>query len=274
MRSYRFLPFFLTCAGVCLLAGALRNPVARSRPSASRAPLDFGKLRDAGPDPAARQAVEQALARLEEPGRQWLQAAVWLRSHVPGLSYEAKGVYLKAPGGRYRLEARTRRGRAAGTSFVSVSDGRERWQATRAGAGGYREVRRLRAGEAAPAGQFVAGADPLLRSLHAHLSWVRREGKGADVVVTGVWHAGLRDALAPPASPWPANLPRACRVALRDGWPGRIEWWGPVAEGGEDRLLIELEFREPVWGSRLPEEECGRLFTFDGADDAERPACR
>jgi hypothetical protein len=263
MRSFRFLPFFLTGAGVCLLARALSSSVTKRPSQLPQPPAELRRLCDAGPDAGAGDAVEQALARLGEPGRQWLQSAVWLRSHVPGLAYEGRGVYLKAPGGRYRLEARTRRGRSTDAVFLAVSDGRDRWQAMRNGSGGYRDVRRLRAGEAAPPGQMVAGADALLRSLHAHLKWVRRELKGRDVVVTGVWQPALREALAPPKSPWPANLPRACRLALRDGWPGRVEWWGPAAEGGEDRLLMELEFRDPVWGRRLSEEECDRLFAFD-----------
>ncbi len=263
MRPYRFFPFLLIGVAIVLLVTALRNPLAARRASALAPPAELHRLVDAAPDPEAAAAFAQALARLGEPGREWLQAGIWLRSHVPGLEYEGQGCYWKAPGGRYRVEARTRGERGTSAAYVAVSDGHDRWQATRAGSGGYRDVRRARAGGATPRGLLVAGVDPLLRSLQGQLEWVRREGDGADVVITGTWKPAVRRTLAPPDEPWPASLPRACRVALRDGWPRRVEWWGPAAEGGEDRLLIEVEFRDPVWGRAWSEEECARLFAFD-----------
>ena len=261
MRPHRFFPFLAICLCGWTLAGVLRSPSAKARPTLPSPPPVLRDFLDAAPDPAALKAVELALARFAEPGREWLQSAVWLRCHVPGLTYQGEGVYLKAPGGRYRLEARTRRERAPNSTVLSVSDGRDRWQVTRAGAD-TREIRHLKVGEA-PAWQLLAGADPLVRSLHAHLSWVSQETPGGDVVVTGVWTPELRARLAPRERPWPANLPRACRLTLREGWPGRIEWWGPMSEGGADSLLIEVEFRDPVWDRRLAEEECARLFSFD-----------
>src|SRR5262249_52974943 len=116
----------------------------------------------------------------------------------------------------------------------------------------------------------LCGPGALLRSLKAHLVWARHEAQGGDVVVTGAWHPHLRDLLAPAAQGWPAALPRAGRLWLSgpELWPGRLEWWGPGEEGGADRLLAEMEFRDPSWGRPLPEEECRRLFAFDPAGAA------
>ena len=261
MRPLRYVPFLAIGLGVCTLLGVLRSPSAKARPALPTPPAELRQLLEAASDPAARQAVEHALAGFADPGREWLQSAVWLRCHVSGLTYQGEGVYLKAPGGRYRLEARTRRERAPGSTVLAVSDGLHRWQVTRAGTDKL-EVRHLKVGEG-PAWQLLAGVDPLMRSLHAHLSWVRHETKGAEVEVTGVWQPELRARLTPPELPWPANLPRACRVTLRDGWPGRVEWWGPATAGGGDGLLIEVEYRDPVWGRQLGDEECARLFSFD-----------
>jgi hypothetical protein len=272
MRWYRFLPYVLTGVAVFLLAGALRGPGLRLPAAAEPAPAAPAGLGEARSDPEAAALVGRALARLEAPERAWLQTAVWLRSHLPGLSYQGEGVYLSAPGRRYRLEVRTRGegGRAAGSTLLAVSDGHDRWQAGRTAAGDYRGVQRLPL-DAPPDPRLpLCGPGALLRSLHEHLVWTRREAQGGDVVVMGAWHPYLRDLLAPAAEGWPAALPRACRLWLSgpELWPARLEWWGPAEAGGADRLLAEMEFREPSWGRPLPEEECRRLFAFDPAGAA------
>jgi hypothetical protein len=275
MHWYRFLPFILPAVGVFLLAGALRVSGFRSEVQADSLPGALPELKESTSSAEAAGVVERVLRRLSDPAKSWLQASVWLRSHVPGLMYQGEGMYLTAPGHRYRLEVRTRSEstrdcKPADGTLLSVSDGRDRWQASRVGTGGYHSVQRARLNAVAAepdTRQLLCGPEQLLRTLHGHLLWVRRDVHAGEVVIFGVWYPHLREMFAPAKEPWPANLPRVCRLVLSGGelWPGRVEWWGPMEQGGPDRLLIEMEFRDPVWDRPLSEDECQRLFTFDPA---------
>jgi hypothetical protein len=272
MRWYRSLSLLLPVAGVVFLAGALRGPAPKAMAQPPLAPQELAGLGTEAADPVATSHVAEALAALQGPSREWLQAGVWVRSRLPELPYEAEGVYYRAPQRRFRLEVRVRHdaGRHGERTVVTGCDGLTTWQATRA-PGGDRDTCRQPEKDAG----HLRGPEALLRSFEHVIAWVRSAPEADGVTVTGIWHPAARRTLAPADRPWPASLPRACRLTLRgrDRWPARIEWYGPTTDGGPDRLLVEMEFREPRCGRPLSDDECRRLFTADHGKAAsiERP---
>lgn len=266
MRWYRFLPFLFTGIGVFLLAGALRGPSQRAaKRLPTLLPPEMVDLDRASPEATAAAPVHEALGLLQGPAHEWLQTTVWIRSHVRELPFESEGSYLQAPGQRYRLELRTKRlgPRGGDTTYLYLSDGRNCWQSTKhhgrenAAAGPPAEL---------PESATIShGPESLLRHLLANVTWVRRRVVGEEVQVLGLWKQEVRQQLAPKDQPWPANLPRLCRLTLRgaERWPRRLEWFGPTRAGGRDGLLVELEFRNPVRNHPLSEEQCLRAFLIE-----------
>jgi hypothetical protein len=290
MPFSRSFPILLAVAGAALLTGALPGP-ARQPP----APQEQGPAAPAGLaaaaadplDPALTGVVDRAIGVLAEPRLAWQRAGVWLRARLGDLAFTAEGRYLRAPGQRFRLELHTRLdalpplappGALEGTA-LSVSDGRDLWSACAVGADGWTEVKRLRTAEvlagpaAAPAlrneflaGHALRGPELLLRDVQSHMGWVRHEQVAAGVRLTGRWKEWVRANLLKGQTRWPAMLPRYCRLTLSaaaTGWPSRVEYWGPRVEDGPDRLLVEMEFRDPAFGLPLSDDDCAGLFTFD-----------
>jgi hypothetical protein len=286
MRLNRFFLYLLPLTGVFLLAGALRGPRSRPERDLPRLPAELSNLALASPDPGSAKLVEQAVARLSDPAHPWLKTSLWMRMHLPELRFTAEGTYVKASGHRYRLEMRTRldqgkKDRSSGSLVLAVCDGRDLWQAMRFGERDYTNVVRLRVDAILNApdgpatqpviryeflhGHALRGIETLLRNVQVRMWWVHRETQADREVLTGVWTPPMRASLSPAGQPWPAALPRLCRLHLAGAarWPGRIEWWGPTADRGPDRLLAEMEFRDPVFDRVLSEEECSRLFRFN-----------
>jgi hypothetical protein len=285
MRCYRYLPVLLPIAGVLLLTGALRGPAehASSADEPAAAAPDLAALAKAPPDAAATRLAEQALARLDESRLSWLEAGVWLRARLPDLAFTAEGSYVRAPGQRFRVEVRTRLERqedeedlVGACTTLAVCDGHDLWTASRIGPQGWESVTRLQLGALLDGpdspvtlpqvrdeflrGPVLHGVEVLLRNMHSQLAWVHCEETETGWRLLGRWKS-------PPAGdqPWPEALPRGCRLVLRghDYWPARIEWWGPRKEAGPDRLLAELELRNPVFDRPIPDDHCVRLFSFD-----------
>jgi hypothetical protein len=108
-------------------------------------------------------------------------------------------------------------------------------------------------------GPALRGVELLQRNMHNQLDWVHAEETETGWRLLGRWKC-------PPAGePWPEALPRCCRLELRGSalWPARIEWWGPRKDNGPDRLLVELELRNPIFDHPIPDDHCVRLFSFD-----------
>jgi hypothetical protein len=291
MWTTRFFLALLVIAAVVLAASAFGLPVVplSLSPAPAEPALPPQPSLPAAPAPAADDSAAATLGRalgaLDEERVGWLEAEVWQRVRVPGYAYEADGYYLKAPGGRFRLQMQTHVGHKPG-GLLMVCDGEELWQATRAGDGPWQGPSRRGRPEAAtwPEGlgplagkkaERVAappvapgGAAPLLRRLRDRLLWARQEmvrQDGAEAIrLVGVWPKPEAEALAPAGSAWPDCTPRQCRLTLdaRTLWPRRIEWGGPVAPGGGDVLLAEVEFRHPVFNRPLPPERCAREFAI------------
>jgi hypothetical protein len=275
MRWHRFFLCVLTLGGLLALTAALARPS-----SGTAAPTPVA-------DHETCETLDRAVETLAPERVDWLTFEIRQVVELPGLRYQSQGRYLLAPGHRFRLEVQTHGAGAPGT-LLWVSDGTDVWQAARAGDGPWESVTRLRlrevwnvlGGPAAPPrlraeflnGPTFGGVGQLLRTLRGNLVWVRQEGRRGDagerVQLTGVWPPDHLQELAPPDRPWPAGLPKLCRVIM-DGhslWPHAVEWWGPAANG--EVLLARTEYHHPSINQPLSESDCAAAFAFDPADAA------
>jgi hypothetical protein len=281
MRWYRFLPLLATVAALVLLTGALKGPAGSSPPEpASAHPRLADDLDGASTDDNAQATLDEAIAALAPARVQWLETAIWQKVRLPGLEYEAHGRYLLAPDRRFRLELTTQPGTKTEGTVLVVSDGATLWQARRAGGPDWQSATRQpledvaedgSAGDAplprdeSLGGPTFPGARPLLRNLRSRLRWVRREVLPNDQVrLSGVWRVEALAGQVPASGPWPVGLPRRCRLLLdaRTSWPQRVEWWGPVTEGGANVLLVELELRSPQVNLPFSAERAAAMFSF------------
>ncbi len=273
---YRLLVFaFLVIGGLMGLMGALHTPSAPPRPTLSL-PANV-------PDDAAQQTLDRAVAAVAPERLGYVETKLWQRVTLPGVAYEAHGRYLIGPQQRFRLEMHTKHKGGAATR-LAVSDGATLWEAERTGAGDWTSVTKLDMapvmatldGEGLPAllkadlleGPRFGGVVTLLRSLRRSMTWVKVEkmnhqGK-ARLRLSGIWKADYA-AYIRSEQAWPAGLPEQCRLDLdeRTLWPDRLEWWGPITDGGPDTLLAEIELRNPVVYPALTAERCAKEFTFE-----------
>ncbi len=294
MWMYRFLLAILGGSCLVVLSATLTRTAASLAPVASAAVAApaaaelpaISPAPDPRPDPEAERGMERAIEALKGDRFVWQEMAIWQKVQLPGYAYEADGCYRMAPGQRFRLEMHTHLGESEGTMLM-VSDGRDLWQAVRSGEGPWENVTRLNLSEVfavmnGPSGprlrdEFLQrphfqGMAPLVRNLRHCLVWARIETierpAGGQIHLVGVW--SKEDAIrhAPAGEAWPAGLPRQCHLYLdaRTHWPQRVEWWGPHAAAGADRLLVQMEFRNPVFDRPLSAEACERLFAFQPGD--------
>ncbi len=288
MWIYRSLLALVGGSCLVILSAALTRTAASVSPAtAAAAPEpEIGTVPPAPPpqpDAAAEHCLDQAIELFKADRIRWLEATIWQKAQLPGFVYEADGSYRLAPGQRFRLEMHTHPAEGEGT-MLSVSDGRELWRAERSGQGAWENVTHLNLSEVfaimdGPAGQRLReeflqrphfqGMTPLLRRLRYQLVWTQgeliRQNSGARIHLVGVWSKEEARKRVPPNQPWLVALPRQCHLYLdaRTYWPQRVEWWGPHTSGGTDRLLVQMEFRNPVFNRPLSDETCARLFVFN-----------
>ncbi len=286
MWIYRSLLALVGGSCLVILSAALTRTAASVGPAAAaptvREPSAVSSAPAPQADPASERCLDQALDAFKPERVNWLEIDLWQRVQIPGCVYEAEGIYRLAPGQRFRLEMHTHPAEGEGT-MLSVSDGRQLWQAERSGKGAWENVTRVNLSEVfavmnGPAGprlreEFLQrphfqGMLPLLRDLRGRLVWARSEmirQTGSECIrLVGVWPKEEALRHAAPDQPWPSALPRQCHLYLdaRTYWPERIEWCGPSKAGGADRLLVQMEFRNPVFNRPLPPQTCARLFAF------------
>jgi hypothetical protein len=274
MRWHRQLLSGLTLGALLGLTAALARPSGPAAPAVPAAAVE---------DAEADVVLDRAAGALMPERVAWLECDIRQKVNLPGLRYESEGRYLLAPGFRYRLEVRTRGTPVPGT-LLWVSDGASVWQATRAGEGPWDSVSRLSLpdvldslrGPGTPPrvrseflnGPTFGGVGPLLYTLRTRLMWVAheavRDSAAERLVLTAVWPPSVLRDIAPPDHPWPAGLPRVCRLSLnaKSLWPDSVEWWGPGA-AGPDVLLARTDYLNPAVNRPLPPEVCSRAFTFD-----------
>jgi hypothetical protein len=275
MRWNRLLPILVLLLTLTLLAGAFR--LAPAPAPAAGGGLSFEALRQQPADPSAEAWLARAAEALAAPRVAWVETALWQKVSVPDLAYQAEGRLLLAPEGRFRLELSLTPGQPAPDSTrLQVSDGTNLWTARRENGEWVEVSRRVRGSAPVPAEEpaspataanpllaefAVPGVGSLLATLRQRLRWVEQEAlaDGRQVRLTGVLAPGAKGSL---------SGPRICRLVLDTGtlWPGRIEWYGPVPGQAEDRLLVEMEYRDPVLNHPLPPEVCAREFSLRAVD--------
>ncbi len=277
MARYPWL-LVLTAVGtaVLMLTGAVSPQPPASPPAA---PSALPPVRHDGAE--AADLLDRAADAYSPPRASWLQMGLWQRHHGEEGALEIHGRYVAAPDYRLRLELKVRVGRTQGDLTV-VCDGKAVWQYLRLN-GRKRgliqvELPTPKEGES-PATVEAArtellrkeaflGVGPLLRVLRQGMVGMRREParwKGADAVrVTGAWRADPGKLAGIPEPLRPRNVPRECSVLLdgRTLWPHRIEWRGDPRTEKETGLLLEVEFRDPVFGRPLSPERCAQEFAF------------
>jgi hypothetical protein len=296
MSYSRFVLLPLVACTALLLTGSL----GPGRPSAGPRPAEAAMIAplapasqpappaDPVPDAEAGAALARSLALLAPDRLRWLEVALWQRITAQGMSCEAEGRYLAAPGGRFRLDLKTRNGGCPGALQV-INDGTCLWQTTKIGPGDQTTYRRYRLEEVqaalddpatAPAvrdeflrDQNCAGVLTLLPALRERMTWFRRERVRRDgrllVKLSAAWKPAEAAALVRPGTPWPDDLPRQVRLYLdpETFWPHRLEWWGPDPDRPDDSLLIQMEFRDPVLNRPLSAERCAREFRPDAQSE-------
>jgi hypothetical protein len=299
MSYSRFLVLPVVAGSTLLLMGSLGtvHPSGTSRPEqhlevvSVALSAQLAQSAPAAPDAQAGATFEKALAPLDPSRLAWLETKLWQQMHTENITCEAEGRFLSGPGHRFRLDLTTRHGATAGTIQV-VSDGSTLWRATRTGKGKWTRTSRVRLKDVLPLlnrpdtspvardefyqDQGCGGLPTLLPSLRQRVDWVRKEAVRRNdrlfVKLSGTWAPAVAAALAPADKPWPPHLPRQCRLYLDPGtsWPHRLEWWGPDPGRGDDVLLVEMEFRDPVLNRPLTAEQCAREFRPD-ADERIMP---
>jgi hypothetical protein len=294
MWIYRSLLALVGGSCLVVLSATLTRTAASVAPLAAVAPVPEPYTIPAAPAPhpnaAAERCLDQAIEMFRADRVSWLEMTIWQKAQLPGFVYEADGLYQLAPGQRFRLEMHIHPAEGEGT-MLSVSDGRELWRAERTGQGAWENVTHINLAEVfavmnGPAEgrlreEFLQrphfqGMAPLLRTLRSRLVWAQCEllrptgetsvplSGSERIHLVGVWSKEEALKRVAPNQPWLAALPRQCHLYLdaRSYWPHRVEWWGPTTAGGPDRLLMQMEFRNPVFNRPLAPHICARLFTF------------
>ncbi len=261
MAKAPYLVPCLACA-LLLLTGALNHQAPSSTPAGSADFLAQSPSAEAGPL-LAQVIAAYSLSAGAGQGIQWLDLTIRQKVNHGDGSFETEGRLVLAPGERCRLEMTSTAPREG--KLLRVSDGTQ-----------VREILHSDTEEPhkspvpMPEGeekrrnflkdQGFGGPGALLRRLHAGLGNLRqRTGlwRGRPVIqITGDW-ASARNL------PDQALPPRTCTVYLeaKSLWPFRLEWWGAVRSGDPIRLIMEMEFRDPVVNQSLPDAECARLFS-------------
>lgn len=273
-----FVAFALVAAGAVAQQTPQTSPPSQPAKTTAQPPAPETKAPVA--DEQATKTLKVAADLLDAKKLGWFETTLWQRVENLGLTYESEGKYSGGPDQRMRLDLEVKLGKTNGRLAI-ISDGTTVWNATTIGSTApaiWRwDLKRINEVLSAPGtspqlrqqfyrDQFFAGLAPLILSLEQHMTFTKQEletWKGHDVYKLS---AIAPESAGKQAGAWPAYVPRSSRCYLDKTtlWPYRLEWWGPVAVDGEDRLLTQMEFREPKFfkGANIP-KELASLFQFD-----------
>jgi hypothetical protein len=301
-RFFLLLPLPILTASALLLTGAIAQQSPKSAQSASSTPAArsgqgppaaAGTPSAASPapkaDPRATETIKKALKELDPSRLGWVDTQLWQQVNGAGISFEAAGSYRSGPGHRLRLDLKIHLGGSEGESLL-VSDGSWIWRSTRI-ADSQPTVEKWdlkkieetlktpgmapEIGEEFYRTRTFHGLVPLVETLERQMVFTQQEStrwQGHDIFkLAGEWSAEARKSLTPPPQAnlaWQPFIPRRCRLYVDQKppyWPYRVEWLGPTTASGEDRLLMQMEFREPriFKGSDKPPPDFAVAFQFD-----------
>jgi hypothetical protein len=250
-----------------------QKPVAGPTPT-TPAPTPSG-------DDKAAETMRIASEAVDARKLGWFETTLWQKVDTHGLTYQAEGRYLGGPNQRLRLDLQVKLGTGSGKATL-VSDGATLWDVTTVGTETPTIVRldlkRINEVLNTPGtppqlrdqfyrDRYFAGLAPLMQSLRQQMVFKKQEvtqwNKHEVYMLSGVATEYVKMA---DGSPWPPFVPRTCRCYLdkQTLWPHRLEWWGPTGQGGEDALLVQMEFRDPKFpkGENAP-AGWAQLFKFD-----------
>jgi hypothetical protein len=240
------------------------------------------------PDAKGTERLREALSCLDPERHPWIETRLWQQGEVQGLAMQAEGMYRTGPDRRMRLELSVRLPDASGR-LVTVSDGVNWWHSLQFGRDTRPEVYRadlakVREAMQAPGvpaeartgflrAHALAGLAPFLQTVGERMTVSNQEPtqwNGRRVVkLTAFWTEQVGAAVLRANPSWPILMPRKCYLYLEagedalKGWPHRVEWWGPTPSAAEDRLCLEMEFRDPKVDQALSAERQEREFRFD-----------
>jgi hypothetical protein len=272
---YILAPVFVSLT--LLLTGALSLHPLRSAAGVS-APSAVSGLED----PLAAGLLRRAAECLSPEHVAWMRTAIWQRVACEDLTYQAEGSYLSGPNHRLHLHLNVRFGNARSDLRV-ISDGATLWQIMRVGDGTpvvtrAELARVLDASKMSLAGadaqaefyqsQCLTGLYPLLQGLRKSMIVTRKESLNWNhqnvTRLTLTWSHAAAAKLTPSGQAWPAGVPDKCFLYLDAAtlWPHRIEWQAPDAHRNE-KIVFEMELRNPILNRAIPQDQCDREFSFD-----------
>jgi hypothetical protein len=295
MQSYRTLLLPMLVGVAIIVAGAMAqqtsppNQPSKSPADAKAASGQAGKTSaDIPPPPKPPQADPAATKVLDNAVNakrfDWVQTTFWEQVDVQGLSFQAQGTYLSAPGNRLHLDLQVHIGGTVGRLEI-VSDGTTLYEADKIGDGERTitkvvELKKVLETLNIPdmskevsdeffQSQAFYGVIPLLKSIQQRMTVTKKENlrwHGHEVVqLTAEWSGAVaKEFTQDGKQQWPPFVPRQCRLFLdaKTLWPHRLEWWGPARPGADNSLLVQMEFRNPNH-EPLDEARCKKEFTFE-----------
>jgi hypothetical protein len=283
MHSYRNFLLPMVVGVAIIVAGAMAQQTSPPSPPAGPPPAAKTPPPPKPPqaDPAATKVLDEAVNAKQ---LDWVQTTLWEQVEVQGLTFQAQGSYLSAPGNRLHLDLQVHIGGTIGRLEV-VSNGTTLFEAVKVGDGERTitkvvELKKVLETLNIPdmskevrdeffQSQAFYGVIPLLRSIKQRMTVTKKENvrwHGHDVVqLTAEWSGDVVKSFTQDGKQqWPAYVPRQCRLFLdaKTLWPHRVEWWGPAPYRTEDALLVQMEFRDPKH-EPLADARCKKEFTFD-----------
>lgn len=276
----RVMPALLFCVGAWLMTASAQQPAQPAKPAAPPPPPKA--------DPDAKIILDDAIKALDRNNLTWIETILWQRMEVQGVLFQSEGIYLAGPERKLHMNLKVHLGESTG-KLETICDGSTIWEITQLGSAEKRitKIDLVKVDEALQRAKVTpkvmdeyfqnycfAGVMPLLQSMKENMTPTQRENvrwNGQDVVkLTAVWSAAQsKSILRSDKQPWPAFLPKQCRIYLdeKNRWPHRIEWWGPSPPRDGESLLLQMEFRNPKF-AKMSDERCARVFKFDpGAAD-------
>jgi hypothetical protein len=275
MTRYQLLLFPGLAGAILVLGGALKL-----KPESPQCPLPDGS--SAANDSAALASLDQAIAAFAPERVQWMETRVWQQVECEDFVYQACGRMVMASGDKMRFDVNLKVGQTVG-KLRMVNDGAAMWRWMQAG--GENAVTEWW-GLPMQDGTFKTPADvaearvrlmdehcflglvPILRKLRQGVQSAqlrRQRWNGHEVnVVSALWPVNDASLAAFPDPARPRLLLQQCRIYLdaETSWPHRIEWWGGESPRQANRLVVQTEYRDPVFNRPPSPARCAAEFAF------------
>lgn len=270
MSNKLFLLLPLLAGVPLVLTGALSRPPADT----AAPPFLAQPIQWTAPEGGPAGLFDRAVERLSPERITWLQVTLWQRMSTADLAFESQGSLQIGPRNCARLDVTVNAGACPG-HWLIVSDGHALAQVVQLGTGTPKVNTRLlvppmqdadQPGQTPSAETLRAlgcgGPHPLLKDLRARLrDLTLQTGRMRGRPVARL--RGRLDVAGAVPAAGTAVAADFCYLYLDPEtlWPARLEWWGATPERVQ-RLLLEIEFRDPQVNRPLSLTECMRVFSY------------